>query len=122
MVQFNDQIIIFVGSLLIGAFGVYVGALVVTEEDRFSKALLTALIGAIVWAVASFFFLGVPYLGPLLTLAAYLFVIYWQYEVSWPKAIGIALLAWIVGLGVLSVLSTIGFGSLEAMGIPRFGR
>jgi len=120
MALFSDQVVVFVASLVIGAFAVHVGALVVTNTDRFGKALLTALIAAIVWTVASFFLGPVPYLGPLLTLAAYLAVIKWQYSASWLETAGIALLAWIVALGVLSLLSLVGIGSLEAVGVPRF--
>ena len=115
----SDQVILFLGSLVIGAFGVHVGAVVVTGTDDFGEALVTALVGAVVWSVASYLFMGVPYVGPLLTLAAYLFVIKWRYGTSWPRSAGVALLAWIVGLGVLSLLSVLGVGSLEAVGIPR---
>lgn len=120
MVLFSDQVVVFVASLIIGAFGVHVGALVVLNTDRFGKALFTALVAAIVWSVASFFLGGVPYIGPLLTLLAYLAVIKWQYSASWLETAGIALLAWVVGLGVLSLLSLFGIGSLDAVGIPRF--
>jgi len=119
MVVFTDQVVLFLGSLIIGAFGVYVGAVVVTGTEEFGQALITALIGAVVWSLASFFLMGVPYVGPILVLGAYLVVIKWQYSTSWPRSGGIALLAWVVGLGVLSLLSTIGIGSLEAVGIPR---
>lgn len=116
---FDDRVILFVGSLIIGAFGVHVGALVVTRTDDFGKALITALVGAVIWSLASYLFLGVPYVGPALTLAAYLLIVKWRYGTTWPESVGIALLAWIVGLGVLSVLSTVGLGSLDALGIPR---
>lgn len=115
----GDRFILFVGSLVIGAFGVHVGALVVTKTDDFGKALVTALVGAVVWSLASYLFGGVPYIGPALTLAAYLLVVKWQYGTTWPRSGGIALLAWIVGLGVLSLLSMLGLGSLDAIGIPR---
>jgi hypothetical protein len=116
-----DQVVVFVASLVIGAFGIHVGALVVTGQDAFGKALLTALVAAIVWSIASFFLGDVPYVGPLLTLLAYLAVVKWQYSASWLASGAIALLAWIVGLGVLSLLSLVGIGSLEAVGIPRLG-
>lgn len=116
---FSDQVVVFVASLVIGAFGVHVGALVVTNQDAFAKALLTALVAAIVWSVASFLLADVPYIGPLLTLLAYIAVVKWQYSASWLESGGIALLAWVVGLGVLSLLSILGIGSLEAVGIPR---
>lgn len=119
MNPFSDQVVVFVASLVIGAFGVHVGALVVLGTDRFGKALLTALVAAVVWSVTSYLLLGVPYVGPAVTLVAYLAVIKWQYGASWLETAGIALLAWIVGLGVLSLLSRFGIGSLEAVGIPR---
>ena len=117
---FSDQVILFLGSLVIGAFGVHVGAVVVTGTDDFGEAIVTALVGAVVWSVASYFLMGVPYVGPLLTLAAYLFVIKWRYGTTWLRSGGVALLAWVVGLGVLSFLSVLGVGSLDAIGIPRF--
>lgn len=116
---FSDQVVLFVASLVIGAFGIHVGAMVVTNQDEFAKALLTALVAAIVWSVASFLLADVPYVGPLLTLLAYIAVVKWQYSASWLESGGIALLAWVVGLGVLSLLSILGIGSLEAVGIPR---
>ena len=116
---FSDQVVVFVASLVIGAFGIHVGAMVVTGEDEFGKALLTALVAAIVWSVASFFLGDVPYVGPLLTLLAYVAVVKWQYSASWLESGGVAVLAWIVGLGVLTLLSVVGVGSLEAVGIPR---
>jgi len=116
---FSDQVVLFVASLVIGAFGIHVGAMVVTNQDEFAKALLTALVAAIVWSVASFLLADVPYVGPLLTLLAYIAVVKWQYTASWLESGGIALLAWVVGLGVLSLLSILGIGSLEAVGIPR---
>lgn len=117
--MFSDQVVVFVASLIIGAFGIHVGAMVVTSQDEFGKALLTALVAAIVWSIASFFLGGVPYIGPVLTLLAYIAVVKWQYSASWVESAGIALLAWVVGLGVLSLLSILGIGSLEAVGIPR---
>ena len=116
---FSDQVVVFVASLVIGAFGIHVGAMVITNQDEFGKALLTALVAAIVWSVASFFLGDVPYVGPVLTLLAYIAVVKWQYTASWLESGGIALIAWIVGLGVLSLLSIFGIGSLEAVGIPR---
>lgn len=118
----SDSIIVFVVSLFIGAFGIYVGANVVSDTDDFSEAVFTALIGALVWAVVSFFFSSVPLIGPLLTLAAYIGVIKWRYTNSWLHALAIALIAWIVAIGVLSLLAQFNIGSFEAVGVPGLGR
>lgn len=119
MAVFADSVIVFVASLLIGAFGIYVGATVIADVDDFGKAVLTALIGAIVWALASFFLGVIPILGPILTLLAYIAVIKVIYNLQWLRAIAIALLAWIVAIGLLTVLRKMGLGSLKAVGIPR---
>jgi len=113
-----DTIIVFVISLLIGAFGIYVGASVLTDYEDYTYAIVTALIGAIVWAVVGFFFGWIPLLGALLTLIAYITVINLRYPGGWGRAIGIALIAWVAVFVVLYVLAAIGFVTFDALGVP----
>ncbi|WP_088901540.1 hypothetical protein [Halorubrum lacusprofundi] len=113
-----DTLIVFVVSLLVGAVGIYVGARVMTDTDSFPKAVVTALIGAIVWAVVAFFFGWIPLLGPLLALIAYLAVVNWQYPGGWIKAAGIALFAAVASLVVLYVMAVVGIVGFEALGVP----
>jgi len=113
-----DSIIVFVVSLLIGALGIYAGALLITDYEDFTYAVVTALIGAVVWAVAGFLLGWIPFLGPLLVLLAYVGVVNYRYPGGWGNAILIALVALVASLVVLYVLAAIGLGSFEAIGVP----
>ena len=113
-----DTLIVFVVSLLVGAIGIYVGARVMTDTDSFPKAAVTALVGAVVWAIVSFFFGWIPLLGPLLVLIAYLAVVNWQYPGGWIKAVGIAIIAAVSSFVVLYVLAVVGIVGFEALGVP----
>lgn len=113
-----DTVVVFVVSLLVGALGIHVGAALITGTEDYSHAVLTALLGSIVWAVVAFFLGWIPGLGPLLTFLAYLGVIKSRYPGGWLDAAGIALVAWVASLAVLYVLATTGWTSFEAVGVP----
>lgn len=113
-----DSLIVFVVSLLIGALGIYIGARVITGTDDYTYAIVTALIGAIVWGVVGFALGWIPFLGPLLVLIAYLAVINWRYPGGWLDAVGITLVAWVSVFVVLYVLALLGVASFEALGVP----
>ena len=113
-----DSIIVFVVSLLIGALGIYVGGRIVADRDDYTYAIVTALIGAIIWAVVGFLFGWIPLLGPLLVLVAYVAVINVRYEGGWGDAIVISLIAWVASFVVLYVLALVDIGAFEAVGVP----
>ncbi|ELY54690.1 hypothetical protein C491_18859 [Natronococcus amylolyticus DSM 10524] len=113
-----DSLVVFVVSLLIGAFGIFVGARVVVDTEDYTYALITALIGAIVWAIVGFFFGWIPLLGPLLVFVAYLAVINARYPGGWIEAIVITVIAWLSVLVVLYILAVIGVTGFEAAGVP----
>ena len=109
----------FVVSLLIGTVAIRFGARIVVDRDTgYRRAAVTALAGAIVWSVFAYFLGWVPLLGPLLTLAAWVGIINWQYEGGWATAVGIGLVAWLVALFVLYLLGAVGVVSFQALGIP----
>lgn len=113
-----DSVIVFVVSLLVGALGIYVGARVIVDKDDYGYAIVTALIGALVWSVVGFLIGWLPLIGTLLTLVAYVGVINWRYPGGWTQAALIALVAWVASLVVLSVLAFVGIGSFDAFGVP----
>ncbi|GAB7095353.1 hypothetical protein JCM30237_25060 [Halolamina litorea] len=113
-----DSVIVFLVSLLIGALGIYVGARVVTDRDDYSYAIITALIGAVIWVVVAFFVGWIPFLGPLLALLAYVAVINARYPGGWLNAAAIAMIAWLASVIVLYILGVLGFASFEAIGVP----
>ncbi len=113
-----DSLIVFIVSLLIGAVGIYVGARIVTGTDDYSYALITALIGAVIWGLVSLFLGWIPLLGPLATLVAYIGVINYRYPGGWLKATAIALIAWVASVIVVVLLGVIGVAGFEAAGVP----
>lgn len=109
-----DSLIVFVVSLLIGALGIYVGARVVTDADDYTYAIVTALLGAIAWAIVGW----IPLLGGIIALIVYLAIINWRYPGGWVDAALIALVAWVAVLVVLYVLNAVGLASFGALGVP----
>ena len=112
-----DSLIVFVVSLLVGAFGIYVGARMIADVEDYTYAVVTALVGSLVYAVVAFL---VPFgwLGLILALVAYLAVINWRYPGDWGEAIGITLVAWITVVVVMWILAAVGVVAPEATGIP----
>lgn len=113
-----DSIIVFVVSLLVGALGIYVGARVIVDVDDYTYAIVTALIGAVIWALVGFFVGWIPLLGPILVLIAYVAVLNYRYPGGWVDAIGIALIAWVAALIILYVLALLDITAFEAVGVP----
>ena len=114
----TDTAVVFLVSLLIGGLGIHVGSLLIVGESDYGKAVLTALLGAIVWGLIGLLFGAIPFLGPLLVLLSYLFVIKVRSGASWLEAGGIALVAWVAALAVLYVLAETGWTSFGAIGVP----
>lgn len=108
-------LIAFVASLLIGALGLYVAARFVAGSRSYEHAVVTALLGAIVWGLAAMFLTGVPVVGAVLPLIAWVWVVKWRYRASWVEAAIIGFLAWVVVVLVLEVLPVSG---LDAVGVP----
>jgi hypothetical protein len=113
-----DSLVGFVVSLLVGGFGIYVGARVVVGDSDYGHAVVTALVGAVVWAVVSLLLGWLPLVGLLLTLAAYVAVVNWRYPGGWVEAAGIALVAWVASLVAIAALSVLGLARLSAFGVP----
>lgn len=110
--------VVFLVSLLIGALGVYIGARIIVGAGDYDHAIVTALIGAIVWAVVGFFVGWIPLLGPLLALLAYIAVINFRYPGDWTAAAMIGIVAWVTVLIVLYVLAAVGITGFDAVGVP----
>ncbi|MFC7045196.1 hypothetical protein ACFQH6_07045 [Halobacteriaceae archaeon GCM10025711] len=113
-----DSVVVFVVSLLIGALGIYVGASVVVDVRDYSYAVLVALVGAVEWGVVGFFLGWIPFLGPLVTLLAYVGVINALYPGGFVDAVLVALVAWVATFVVVFVLALLGLSAFEAVGVP----
>ncbi|MWG34308.1 hypothetical protein [Halomarina oriensis] len=110
---------VFLVNLLVGTVGIRLGARLVVDSDTgYRRAAVTALLGAVVWAVVAFVFDWIPVLGPLLSLLAWVGLINWRYEGGWLTAAGIGLVAWLVVVGILYVLAALGVIGFSALGVP----
>ncbi|WP_254279724.1 hypothetical protein [Haloarcula marina] len=112
-----DTILSFVVGLLVGALAIHLAATVVVGKSTYQKALVTAAIASVAWALTSLFLGWLPLVGPLIVLVVYVGVINLQYPGGWLKAAGIGLVAWLASLLVLAILSFVGLG-VEVVGVP----
>ena len=90
-------LIVFLISLVISAIIIYFVTKIFGEKEGFGTALLAAFIGAIIYA-AAYFFLK-PELGWLASLIggmAWLIALGFLYGIGWLKALGIAIIVWII--------------------------
>lgn len=115
-VPFIGSLVAFVVALLVGGLAIYISARLVVDADDYGHAVLTALLGAIGWALTAW----IPLFGPLIALVVWIAVINWRYPGGWLKAAVIGVGAWLSALLILLVLnSVLGLG-IGAFGIPGF--
>lgn len=112
------SIVVLVVSLLIGGLGIYIGGWLISGQKSYKSAVITAVLGAIVWTITGFFLGWIPFLGIIITFLAYLWVIKWRYPGGWIDAVGITLVAWISSLLILYILATVDIGTYRAIGVP----
>lgn len=113
------SILTFLASLAAGTLGIYIGASIILGTANLTTALTAALIGAIVWGIASFFLGWIPLLGSFFTLIAWLGAIKWIYPGGWITASQIAVFAWLSALLMISIASFTGLAEdADAIGVP----
>lgn len=114
-----DEVIVFAVSLLIGGAAIHVAARYAVYRDgpgrlSYEHALLTALLGAVVWALLDW----VPLIGALLALVGWVTVIKWRYPGGWIKAGVTGATAWATAVVVLAALELLGIRTVSALGVP----
>ncbi|MFD1565118.1 hypothetical protein ACFR99_16390 [Haloarchaeobius amylolyticus] len=110
----EDRLLAFAVSLLVGGVALHVGTHVVADARDYAHAVLTALLGALVWAVLE----QVPLLGGLLALLAWVAIVRWRYRLGWLRSAGVGVVAWTAAVVVLAALELVGIGSVSALGVP----
>lgn len=117
----ETSLFVFAISLLIGGFAIHTGAKLALASKDFSHAVLTALLGAIAWAVVDFILSGVGAGGLLASfvgLLVWIWVVRWRYSVGWIRAGIVGFGAWLSALLVLAILAVFNVGNLGAFGVP----
>ena len=109
-----DALVSFVIALLVGGLAIYLAARAVVGVDDYDHALVTAVLGALAWALTAW----VPLLGPLLALVVWIGVIRWRYPGGWVTAGLIGLGAWLVALLILFVVNSVFQLGIGAFGVP----
>jgi len=110
----EDRLLTFAVSLLVGGLALHVAARVVADARDYGHAVLTALLGALVWALLE----PIPLLGGLLAIVAWVAVVKWRYRLGWIGSIAIGIAAWAAAVVVLAALELVGIGSVSALGVP----
>lgn len=108
------SLIAFVVALLIGGLAIYISARVIVDVEDYSYAVITALVGAVAWALTSW----IPLIGPIIALLVWIAVINWRYPGDWIKAVLIGLVAWLSALVILFVLNAVLGLGIGAFGVP----
>lgn len=113
-VPFVGSIVAFVIALLVGGLAIYLSARVVADVDDYSHAVVTAVIGAVAWALTAW----IPIIGPIIALVVWVGVINWRYPGGWTKAAIIGVGAWLAALVILLVVNSVFRLGIGAFGIP----
>ena len=113
-VPFVGSIVAFVIALLIGGLAIYVSARVVVDVDDYGHAVITAVLGAIGWALTAW----IPLIGPLIALVVWVGVINWRYPGGWVKAAQIGVVAWLAALVILFLVNSVLRLGVGAFGVP----
>lgn len=114
MVPVIGSLIAFIVAVLVGGLAIYISASVIVDVQDYSHAIVTAVVGAIAWALTSW----IPLIGTIVALVAWVWVIKWRYPGGWVNAASIGFVAWISALGILFVLNMVFGLGIGAFGVP----
>ena len=108
------SLIAFIIALLIGGLAIFISASLVVDVRNYGHAVITALIGAIAWALTAW----IPLIGPVIALIVWVGVIKWRYPGGWVSAAIIGFIAWISAVVIIFVVDAILQLGIGAFGIP----
>jgi hypothetical protein len=114
VLPYVGSLIAFVVALLVGGLAIYLSARVVVDVDDYWHAVVTAVLGAIGWALTAW----IPLIGPVIALVVWVAVINWRYPGGWVKAAIIGVVAWLAALVLLFVVNAVFRLGIGAFGIP----
>lgn len=114
-----DTVLVVLVATLFGGAGIYAGVrLLVDSAVEPVDGLVLALVGAVVWGGVSLLLPSTPVLGPLLALVVWVVLVVVRYPCGWPAASVLGFVSWLLPVGLLYVLGTLGLVSFAAVGVP----
>lgn len=108
------SLVAFIIALLIGGLAIFISASLVVDVRNYGYAVMTALIGAIAWALTAW----IPIIGPLIALVVWVGVINWRYPGGWGSAAIIGFVAWLSAIVIIFIVDTILQLGIGAFGVP----
>jgi hypothetical protein len=97
-----ETVILFVISLIISAIIIFIVTKIFGEKEGFGTALLAAFIGTIIYTVAYYIFsnisalAGLEWVAPIIGGLGWLIALRFLYSIGWLKALGLAIIIWII--------------------------
>ena len=105
-VTLGEALIFFLVGLIISTIIIYVITKLFGEKEGIGTAVLAALVGAVIYALA-YYFLGNGLLAALVAGFVWLLALGGLYSMGWWKALGVAIVGWIVAFLVGFILPTV---------------
>ena len=103
---FFGVLIGFLISLVLSGVIIYIATKLFGEKEGFGTAILAALIGAIIFALVSYF-IGIGWIAVLISGIAWLIALGSLYKIGWLKSLGIAIVIWVFTTIVSWLLSNL---------------
>ena len=105
-VSFGETVIFFLIGLAISTIIIYVITKLFEQKEGVGTAILAALVGAVIYALA-YYFLGEGLLAALIAGFVWLLALGSLYNMGWWKALGVAIVVWIVAFFVGFIFPTV---------------
>ena len=110
----GERLLGFALGVLVGGVALFVSSRFLAEVKGYDHAVLTALIGALAWALLS----PIPLLGPAIALVGWVAGLKWRYPVGWLRAGAVGAAAWATAVVAVAALELLGLGGVSAIGVP----
>lgn len=110
----GERLLGFALGVLVGGLALFVGSRFLGGGKSYEHAVVTALIGALAWALLS----PIPLLGPVIALVGWIAVLKWRYPVGWLRAAGVGVAAWAAAVVIVAALGLLGINAIGAVGVP----
>ncbi len=101
----------FIIGLIVNAIVLWISQIIVLPKEK-EKGFLSVLMLALIGAIVTSFLALIPFIGWLIGLIVWIWLIKSWFDIGWLQAIAIAVLAFIIGVVISAIL---GLGVLMTM-------